>query len=268
MEQHNTLILDGHTVHYRDEGRHHTQTIVLLHGFMQNMDVWAPYVLSYMSRMRVVTVDLPGHGLTANFGSVHSMELMADVVKAVLDRTGVEQCVVAGHSMGGFAALAFAERYPHMTRGLVLVNSHAMSDTPDILARREAVCVEAAERRQSYILNYVPTLFDDKRRVVLEREIKELNDMCLDTQAEAIAAAQRGMAQRPSRVGLLQQIDVPVCFVLGKNDLRLPIELGLAQTLLPRRSECMILGDVGHMAFIEAMGYVRPRLLAFAEACW
>ena len=96
MEQHRTIMVDGHTVHYRDEGRDNSKTLVLLHGFLQSLEVWSSYVLTYMHHMRVLTIDLPGHGLTDSFDDVHSMDLMARVVKAVLDEAGVDQCVPRG----------------------------------------------------------------------------------------------------------------------------------------------------------------------------
>lgn len=268
MEQHRTLTLDGRTVHYRDEGRQNAQTLVLLHGYLQNLDVWSSYVLSYMNRLRVITIDLPGHGLTDNFCDIHTTDFMATMVKSVLNEVGVEQCVMVGHSMGGYVALAFAERYPYSLRGLGLINSHAMADSSDIRARREEVCNAVQENRASYIVGFIPSLFDDSRRATLSREIKELNDQCLETTTASIIAAQRGMAQRPSRVGLLQQIDVPVYFIYGKNDNRIPIELAITQTLLPHRAESLILDNVGHMAFVEEREYIKPRLLNFVECCY
>ena len=268
MEQHRTLNLDGRTIHYRDEGRQNAQTLVLLHGFLQNLDVWSTYVLSYMNRLRVITIDLPGHGLSDCFCDVHTTEFMAKVVKEVLNDCGVEQCVMVGHSMGGYVALAFAENYPYVLKGLGLINSHAMSDNADIRARREDVCAAVQENRASYIVGFVPSLFDDSRRASLSREIKDLQDQCLETTSASIIAAQRGMAQRPSRIGLLQQIDVPVLFVYGKNDPRIPIELAVTQTLLPRRSEAVILDRVAHMAFMEEAEYLKPRLMNFVQCCY
>ena len=72
-------------MHYRDEGRGHEQTLVLLHGYLQNLDIWSSYVLSYMRTMHVITIDLPGHGYSECFGEVHTMDFMARAVKAVLD---------------------------------------------------------------------------------------------------------------------------------------------------------------------------------------
>ena len=268
MEQHRTLTVDGRTVHYRDEGRSNKPTLVLLHGFLQNLDVWTSYVLSYMQQLRVITIDLPGHGMTDSFCDVHTTDFMADIVKEVLNAAGVDQCVVVGHSMGGYVALAFAERYPYTVRGLGLVNSHAMADSAAHREQREQVCQQAQDNVASYIVSFIPSLFDDSRRAVLSQEINDLQAQCLHTTSASVIAAQRGMARRPSRIGLLQQMDVPVYFVFGKNDPRIPIELAVTQTLLPRRAEALLLENTGHMAFLEEREYVKPRLLNFVLGCY
>ncbi len=268
MEQHRTLTVDGRTVHYRDEGRNNTKTLVLLHGFLQNLDVWSSYVLSYMNQLRVITIDLPGHGLTDTFCDVHTTEFMSDIVKEVLNAAGVDQCVMVGHSMGGYVALAFAERYPYTVKGLGLINSHALADSSAHRESREEVCRQAQENVASYIVGFVGSLFDDSRRAAMSHEINDLQAQCLRTSAASVVAAQQGMMRRPSRIGVLQQLDVPVYFVYGKNDPRIPIELAVTQTLLPRRAEVLLLSDVAHMAFLEEREYLKPRLLNFVEGCY
>ncbi len=268
MEQHRTLQFEGKTIHYRDEGREHSRTLVLLHGFMQNLDVWSAYTLWYMRNMRVICIDLPGHGLSSTYGDVHTMDFMAKAVRAVLADAGVDQCVMAGHSMGGYVALAFAENYPFLLRGLALLNSHALADSPETRKSRREVCEQVMVNRASYIVGFIPPLFDESRRGPMSQDIKDLRDQCLETTAESIVAAQVGMAQRPSRMNVLEQLEVPVLFVFGKNDSRISLELGVSQALVPHYSEIMILDKVGHMSFMEEREYVRPRLKNFVDTCY
>lgn len=268
MEQHRTIMVDGHMVHYRDEGRNNKKTLVLLHGFLQNLDVWSPYVLSYMHDFRVITIDLPGHGHTDSFGEVHSMDFMARMVKTVLDETGVNQCVMLGHSMGGYVALAFAEHYPYSLRGLGLINSHALSDSESHRESRLAVCSQVKENRASYIVNFVPTLFDDSNRATLSQDIKDLQDQCLETRTEAIIAAQKGMMNRPSRISVLQQLEIPVLFIYGKNDNRIPLEIAISQAMIPHHAEILLLDHVGHMSFLENRDYLKPRIKNFVDTCY
>lgn len=268
MEQHRTIIVDGHTVHYRDEGRNNKKTVVLLHGFLQNLDVWSSYVLSYMHHLRVITIDLPGHGQTETFSETHSMDFMARMVKTVLDEAGVDQCVMIGHSMGGYVALAFAEKHPYLLRGLGLINSHALPDSEEHRHWRQAICEQVKENRASYIVNFVPTLFDDHNRAGLSQDIKDLQDQCLETRSESIIAAQNGMMNRPSRIDVLRQLEVPILFIYGKNDNRIPLELAISQAMIPHHAEILILDNVGHMAFIEEREYVKPRIKNFVDTCY
>lgn len=268
MEQHRIINVEGRTVHYRDEGRENTRTLVLLHGFLQNLDVWSSYVLSYMNRFRVITVDLPGHGLTENFCDVHTMDFMAKTVKAVLNEAGVDQCVMVGHSMGGYVAMAFAEKYPYVLKGLGLVNSHAMADSEEHRRYREEVCRQVQANRASYIVGFVPPLFDDSRRAALSKDIKDLQEQCLSTTAASIIAAQRGMSQRPSRVQTLASLDMPTLFIYGKNDPRIPLELAIGGAMMARRPEILLLEDVAHMAFMEDREYLKPRLANFVDSCY
>ena len=261
-------MVDGHTVHYRDEGRNNKKTVVLLHGFLQNLDVWSSYVLSYMHHLRVITIDLPGHGQTETFSETHSMDFMARMVKTVLDEAGVDHCVMIGHSMGGYVALAFAEKHPYLLRGLGLINSHALPDSEEHRHWRQAICEQVKENRASYIVNFVPTLFDDHNRAGLSQDIKDLQDQCLETRSESIIAAQNGMMNRPSRIDVLRQLEVPILFIYGKNDNRIPLELAISQAMIPHHAEILILDNVGHMAFIEEREYVKPRIKNFVDTCY
>ena len=268
MEQHRTINIDGHTVHYRDEGRNNSKTVVLLHGFLQSLDVWSSYVLTYMSRYRVVTIDLPGHGQTDTFGEIHTMNFMAKVVRDVLSHIGVERCVMIGHSMGGYVALAFADLFPYMLRGLGLVNSHALADSEEKRSEREEVCRMVFDNKARFIVDFVPHLFSESRREEMSQDIKYLNDQCLETSAESIVAAQLGMARRPSRTNVLEELEVPVLMIHGKDDDRLLPEVAAAQALLPRRAEMIMLDRVGHMSFLEERDYVKARIANFIDNCY
>ena len=225
-------------------------------------------MLSYMNSMRIITIDLPGHGLTDNFCDVHTMDFMAKIVKEVLKQAGVDQCVMVGHSMGGYVSLAFAEKYPYSLRGLGLINAHAMADDATHRVYREQVCAQVMDNRASFIVDFVPNLFHPDRRGALYQDIKDLKDQCLETSTEAIIAAQRGMKERPSRLEILGKLEVPVLLIYGKEDNRIPLEIAVSQAMFPRHTEMLLLDKVGHMAFLEEREYVKPRIKNFVDTCY
>ena len=268
MEKHKVITFENHELHYRDEGREHAQTLVLLHGFLQNLSVWSSFTLTYMRYMRVITIDLPGHGYSSTFSDVHTMDFMANAVKAVLVDAGVDQCVMAGHSLGGYVALAFADSYGYMLKGLALLHSHAMADDADKRASRDEVCRQVHLNRAGFIVDFITNLFADSKREYLAQDIKELRDQCLETREEGILAAQRGMKVRTSRLRTLAKLDVPVLFVYGKQDPRIPVEEGLSQAMIPARSEVLLLDGVAHMSFMEDRDFVKRRLSDFVSQCY
>jgi len=154
-----------------------------------------------------------------------------------------------------------------MLNGLGLLHSHALADDEEKRHQRDALCHQVATNRAGFIVNFITNLFDPSKRDYLASEIKELRDQCLDTSTEGILAAQRGMKVRTSRVQTLLTAPYPVLFVYGKNDSRIPIELGLSQAMLPQRSEVLLLDNVAHMSFIEEKKYLKIRLYNFVHQC-
>lgn len=259
---------EGRQLHFRDEGRDHANTIVLLHGYMQNLDVWTPLVLKLLHGMRVITIDLPGHGHSQCYSDIHTMDFMARCVKAVLEYAGVEQCVMIGHSMGGYVALSFAEQFPYNLRGLGLLHSHALADDEAKRRQREMVCEQIQSNRSEYILNFVPSLFHEGKRTELAQEIKDLKEQCLETSTQSLIAAQQGMLRRSHQIKTLERLQVPCLFVFGKNDTRLPIDVAVAQAMVPHHSEILMLDQVGHMVFLEARDQTCKTIRDFVATCY
>ncbi|MDP6345616.1 MAG: alpha/beta fold hydrolase [Alphaproteobacteria bacterium] len=96
--------------------------ILLSHGFGASTDMWRGQVEAFSDRYRLIPWDMRGHGRTecpddpARFSQDETVEDM----RALLDHLGVEQAVIAGHSLGGFLSMAFHVRYPERVRALVL----------------------------------------------------------------------------------------------------------------------------------------------------
>jgi len=114
----------GLHVHYRDQGNPKGPVIVMVHGFAASLHTWEPWVARLGGDYRIVTLDLPGHGLTEAPATYRtSMDRFADVIDTLAQRLELGPYVVVGNSMGGGAAWDLALRHPDHLRGLVLVDS-------------------------------------------------------------------------------------------------------------------------------------------------
>ncbi|MBP3254634.1 MAG: alpha/beta hydrolase [Bacteroidales bacterium] len=264
--KHSTFEFRGKTINYRDEGSGN-ECIVFLHGYMNSLQVWEKYVLDYMSSMRVVAVDLIGHGESQTIEEVSSMELQAEMVKELLDFLHIRYCVMCGHSMGGMITLAFAQMYPQLLKGYCLMNSQALADSEKGKQNRLRACEIINSDKIKFIVDFIPNLFEKENRIKYAGEIEDLKSIALGTSSEGIIAAQKGMIQRRDRCDVLANSTCPVLFISGKYDIRIDVETLYAQACFPSHSETMIL-PTGHMSFIEEEQKVKIRLKDFVRMCF
>lgn len=254
---------------YRDKKIHFQvagsgPAIVLLHGFLESKEVWKNFLRRLSKEFLVVTIDLPGFGESDNLGSIHTMDDFAAVVHLVLKHLEIRSCILAGHSMGGYVTLAYAEKYPKTLRGFVLFHSQAACDSEEARMNRERTIRLVEKDHHGFIKNFIPDLFDQENVKKFSREIGILKDLADKTGKEGIIAALEGMKIRLDRQHVLTNSKVPVLFIIGKNDSRIPMEVVIPQTLLPEHAEILLLDHVGHMGFIEASEKTFQTIRAFA----
>lgn len=242
--------------------------MVLLHGFLESSVMWNDYVAELSKSKRVICIDLPGHGNSDCFGYVHSMELMAECIKAVLDELNIRKCVMVGHSMGGYAALAFADMYPDNLRGLCLFFSTTREDSPEKKKRRDQAIRLVKQNHKSFIRAAIPQLFRPKNRIVFKEEIKQLKQEALKTPQQGIIAALQGMKNREDREIVIRFCPYEVLFVIGKYDPVLPYEELLEQAQYSERAKAELIPDIGHMGFIEKKEECLKTLKRFANHCY
>ena len=142
------FLMAGDTALHLCDSQKGDKCVVLLHGYLESMLVWEDFVPLLYRHVRVVTLDLPGHGISEVKGEVHTMEYLARVVHDALRALGIARCTLVGHSMGGYVALAFCAHYPEMLDGLVLLSSTPNADTDEKRANRlrEIALVKAGKK--------------------------------------------------------------------------------------------------------------------------
>ncbi|RDC64641.1 alpha/beta fold hydrolase [Adhaeribacter pallidiroseus] len=107
------------------------KVLVFLHGFCESKEIWEAFIQPFRETYRVIAIDLPGFGKNTAPRASYSMEEAAAYVYQVLKALEIKKCVLVGHSMGGYAALAFAEKYRGMLSGLCLFHSSALPDSKE-----------------------------------------------------------------------------------------------------------------------------------------
>jgi pimeloyl-ACP methyl ester carboxylesterase len=251
------------SIHYTDGGK--GDTLVLLHGFTEDLRIWKKFSASLSRQFRVICIDLPGHGKSDCLAATHTMELMADMISAVLKSLKVRKCLMIGHSMGGYVALAFAARHAGMLRGFGLFHSHCFADSDEDKKNRSRTIELVKRDRAGFLAAFIPGLFPEESRKKFAREIEFLQWCARETPAEGIVAALRGMRERKDRTGLLRKTRLPVLFILGLRDSKAPVARLWDMISLPSVSESLVLRDCGHMGYIESPEVTLETLRNFAR---
>jgi pimeloyl-ACP methyl ester carboxylesterase len=253
-------------VAYTDTGK--GRAIILLHGFLGSHEIWNDLSKKLSKRFRVITIDLPGHGKTPSIGYYHSMEMLAQCVKSVLDHIGIRRYVMAGHSMGGYVALAFSELYPENISGLCLFNSTSYSDFDEKKKDRDRVIRLVKKEHKYYVAEVVNSLFAPENVTRLPNEVEKAKQIATAVSKQAIINSLEGMKERKSRDLILKFAEYPVLFVIGKKDSVINYETMYPQMGLCRYPSVLMVENGGHMCFYEAPKETYKELAAFADRCF
>jgi pimeloyl-ACP methyl ester carboxylesterase len=228
------------------------RTLVLLHGFLESKAVWFEVHERLAKSFRVIAIDLPGFGESDCYGYVHTMELMAQSVKVVLDQLRLKRVVLLGHSMGGYVALAFAELYPEFVRGLGLLNSTAYADSNERKINRQRAIAAVKANHQLYTNQTIENLFAPKNVKYLKDKVNLAKRIAKDTSNRAIVAALEGMRDRINREIILRFAAFPILFVFAELDRVLPYETVIEQIKLCQYPHILFSEYDGHMCFLES----------------
>lgn len=261
------FIMAGDTALHVCDSQAGERCIVLLHGYLESMLVWDDFVPLLYKHVRIVTLDLPGHGISVVEGECHSMEFLADTVAAGICALGIDRCTVVGHSMGGYVALALCERHPDLLDGLVLLSSTPNADTPEKQENRRREIEIVKSGRKELLARVAPAAgFAEENRTRLRDAIEDLTEQVYVTEDAGIVALLNGMIARKDRNELLRTTRVPVLFVLGRKDGYIPTEV--AERMVAEHPEAQVawLEHSGHMGFLEEPETTAEALLRFVGA--
>lgn len=250
--EHKERLFRGVPARYEVWGRRGAPAVVLIPGFLETRAAFRPLAAFWAKKYRVILVDLLGHGETGCTGYVHRMEDHADLVLAVARAEGLRVFRVAGHSLGGYVALALLERNPQQLRGLMLLNSHPFADSEERKVLRERAMEVAKKQKSSYLHAAIPALVASQNADRLRDELRVMAEAARSMPVQGILAAQEGMMFRPDRSDLLRVLrPFPVVVVAGVDDPVIPMSTTESFWNLPGVTRRVTLPG-GHLSFLEA----------------
>lgn len=253
---------EGREIVYKATGT--GQPVVLLHGFAEDSEVWKYQVEALKDNYRLILPDLTLPPFRAGYPL--SMESLADDVAAILTYESISSCVLIGHSMGGYIALAFAEKYPSMLAAFGFFHSTAYADSPEKkVTRQRSIEFIRTHGTYEFLTQSVPNLFSPHFRTRHTGVIAATIAQYKNLDPALLVACYEGMMQRPDRTHVLRSFDKPVLFIIGRHDNAVPFAQSLQQCYQPQLSYIHILENSGHMGMWEETAEGNQILTSFLQ---
>jgi len=273
------------SIHYRVFGS--GRPVILIHGFGEDGRIWDKQVAFLQDRFQLIVPDLPGSG-RSNMIPDMSIEGMAELIKAIIDKEAISATVLIGHSMGGYITLAFAEKYPSSLHSFGLVHSSAFADSEEKkAARRKSIEFIEKNGAHDFLKSAIPGLFlmgqdgsqpsdplkpeaSSNRGLTAASRPDPASDPITDLiekgrafSPEALICYYQAMINRPDRSSVLKSFNGPVLFIIGRHDMAVPFNQSMKQCHVPSQAHIHILRESAHMGMLEQYGLVNNVLLNF-----
>jgi pimeloyl-ACP methyl ester carboxylesterase len=256
----------GMRLNYQDVGAGPT-TVVLLHGFPFNSDLWRPQIPALAERHRVIAPDLRGFGASQLSAEPYTIARLADDVAELLDALGLGRAVIGGLSMGGYVAFEFFQRHRRRAAALVFADTRPDPDSPEAQADRARMAELARSRGSRAVVDeLLPKLLSPWTRAQKPEVERVLREMMGAANPEAIAAALMAMAARADSRPLLPQIQVPTLVVGGTQDSLTPAEQLLEWGRQIPGARVELIEAAGHVSNLERPEAFNALLLDFLSS--
>lgn len=239
----------------------HGLPVLLVHGFPFDHRMWRDVADALPKGVTVLAVDLPGLGQSPLGASPASIESAADAVVAAAHAAGVERAVVVGMSMGGYVALATAERHPDFTVALGLVDTKSTADDDAARANRLRIAdAVTSSATVDAVLGMPGVLLGATSKVRRTALTARLEEWIRSQRPDGVAWSQRAMAARPDRTEVLARFAGPVAIVVGDEDVVTPVEAAEHMVAAARGATFVVVPDAGHMSAVEEPAVVAGAL--------
>lgn len=266
----NNVQYNHSNIFYRRIGK--GKRVMLLHGFAEDGSIWNNQIAFLKNHFRLLIPDIPGSGRSELIRD-GNIATYAEVIKAILaddfqqqGNEGSEEITIIGHSMGGYIALAFAEKYPEHLAAFGLFHSTAYADNEEKkLTRAKAIHFIKDKGSYPFLQTSIPGLFSQAFAEGHSAVLNELVNQAKNFSPLALIQYYEAMIQRPDRTSVLKKFPKAILFIIGEKDNVIPLQSSLEQCYLPAQAHIHILAKSAHMGMLEEKEKVNEILYHFLK---
>jgi 3-oxoadipate enol-lactonase len=243
--------------------------LVLVHGFPFDGSMWEKQLDGLGDELWVVAPDMPGMGESEPL-TLHREACMDDYADAIADwakSEGLENIALAGHSMGGYIAFAFARKYPEMLEKLILVATRPGADT-DVAREGRYKTAAAVEEKGAVVAAdaMLPKLFAPSTYEEDKETTQNIRDLMLRQGKRGVIDSLHAMAGRPDSSPDMARIKVPTLIISGLEDAIIPGSEaeGMRNGIAGARH--VAIENAGHLPMLEDARALNKALREFLQS--
>lgn len=240
--------------------------ITLIHGFCASDRIWDA-LAQELSNFRVIWITLPGHG-DKPASNPFTIEELADEIENFYQENNIEKSVIIGHSMGGYIAAAYTQKYPNRVQGMLFFHSSMYADTVEKKENRTK-SIEFVQKYGAKILiqELVVKLFSDKYKEAHPLVLAASTEQALKMTDETILYCLQALRDRQDRTPLIE-IQKPIAYIIGKDDKLFPAPKLLAEACRHPHVSILLANQSGHMGMLEEAVLCNSFVLNFIRICY
>ncbi|MFO7965182.1 MAG: alpha/beta hydrolase [Desulfobacterales bacterium] len=260
--------IDRVLLHYEKAGT--GKTLVFLHGYTGSTRDWDHQASPFSKRYQTIAVDHRGHGKSSAppTESDYSIDRFSEDVYALLEKLGIDNCCLIGHSMGGFMSLQFVLDHPDRVAALVLVDTSSgeWEVAPGYAELRakldDLAATQGLEAAFEYDAAHNPVRVERFKRHPEQREIAKQKVM--NTSVEGYIYVARSFGKWQPVTDRLGEINVPTLIFLGEEDAGFVKASRILNEGI-RNSELVTVPGAGHSPHEETPDFFNEKLDAFLK---
>ncbi|MFD1770623.1 alpha/beta fold hydrolase [Sphingobacterium suaedae] len=196
-----------------------TKTIIFLHGFPFNKNMWREQLENLADDVEGIALDIRGHGNSTSGHGFFSIDVFAKDLRVFMEKLEIEQAVLCGISMGGYIALRAYQIFPDKISGLILADTHSKADSNAAKQKRfDSIQAVLNHGRRPFAIGFVENIFASQSIEERPEAVELIKSSIRRNSVNTICATLLGMASRTDTTDVLPTVAVPTLLIRGTAD--------------------------------------------------
>lgn len=227
-------------------------TIIFLHGFPFNKNMWKEQLDFLKDSNRVIACDIRGFGKSTEEETPLNIDLFAEDLIQFMDKLTIDKAVICGLSMGGFIALNALKRFPDRFEAVILCDTQCIADTSEVKTKRYSIIEDIKVNGPAdFNEGFIKSVFHEDSISTKKELVESLRKVVFANSQHIITMGLTALAERSETCSTLNEISVPTLIICGKEDEVTPLAQSEYMHAEIKDSILKVIENAGHVSNLE-----------------